>query len=73
MHFVPRDTAAAHAPMRPQPLRRAPRSPAVVPARAITSSDADDGLLDEIDFAVQVRSASELRALDDLTPVDEPR
>lgn len=32
----------------------------------------DDGLLGEVDFAVQVRSASELQALDELTPFHEP-
>ncbi|MGE0862481.1 MAG: hypothetical protein AB7P34_01160 [Vicinamibacterales bacterium] len=33
----------------------------------------DDGLLGEVDFAVQVRSASELQALDELTPFHEPQ
>ena len=40
---------------------------------ALVSFPQDDGLLDEVDFAVQVRSASELRALDELTPFNEPR
>jgi hypothetical protein len=33
----------------------------------------DDGLLGEIDRAVQMRSAAELRVLDELTPFHEPR
>lgn len=33
----------------------------------------DDGLLGEIDSAVQLRSATALRALDELTPFREPR
>ena len=41
--------------------------------RALFAFPQDDGLLDEVDFAVQVRSASELRALDELTPLHDPR
>jgi hypothetical protein len=67
----------------PQPTRRlapmassiAPSAPPTVslPARALFAFPQDDGLLDEVDFAVQLRSASELRALDELTPFNEPR
>ena len=46
---------------------------AVVPAVAIVSPDPDDVLLDAIEVAVTSRGASELRALDDLTFVYEPR
>lgn len=42
-----------------------------LPARLTISQD--DGLLGEVDFAVQVRSASELRALDELTPFNDPQ
>lgn len=42
-----------------------------VPARMTISQD--DGLLGEVDFAVQVRSASELRTLDELTPFHDPQ
>ena len=42
-----------------------------VPARI--SLPQDDGLLGEVDFAVQLRSASELRTLDELTPFHEPQ
>lgn len=40
-----------------------------VPTRV--SLPQDDGLLSEVDFAVQMRSASELRILDELTPFHE--
>lgn len=45
--------------------------PGYVPARATLPQD--DGLLGEVDFAVQLRSASELRTLDELTPFHEPQ
>jgi hypothetical protein len=38
-----------------------------------TSATIDDGLLGEIDYALQLRSAAELRALDELTLSEEPR
>lgn len=45
--------------------------PGYVPARVTLPQD--DGLLGEVDFAVQLRSASELRTLDELTPFHEPQ
>jgi len=42
-----------------------------VPARLTITQD--DGLLGEVDFAVQVRSASELQILDELTPFHDPK
>ena len=65
----------------PQPTRRlAPMASTIAPSAsrpdfvpALATYPQDDGLLDEVDFAVQVRSASELRALDELTPFNEPR
>ena len=65
----------------PQQTRRlAPMTTTIAPsaarpdfAPALVTFPQDDGLLDEVDFAVQVRSASELRALDELTPFNEPR
>jgi hypothetical protein len=50
----------------------APSAPAR-PAFVAVSAPIDDGFLDEIDSAVQLRSAAELRVLDELTPVLEPR
>ena len=46
----------------------APSRPAFVP----TSAPTDDGLLGEIDYAMQLRSAAELRALDEFTPLADP-
>lgn len=64
----------------PQPARRlppmattiAPSAPAR-PAYLAVAVPVDDGLLGEIDYAVQLRSPAELRALDELTLVDDPR
>jgi hypothetical protein len=50
----------------------APSAPAR-PAFVAVSAPVDDGFLEEIDSAVQLRSAAELRVLDELTPVLEPR
>jgi hypothetical protein len=64
----------------PKPTRRlapmatsiAPSAPAR-PAFIQTASVVDDGLLGEIDNALQLRSAAELRVLDELTLSDYPR
>jgi hypothetical protein len=50
----------------------APSAPAR-PAYVAVSSPADDGLLGEIEYAVQLRSPAELRVLDELTLIDDPR
>ena len=65
----------------PQPTRRlAPMASSMTPSANTNTSGfvparltipQDDGLLSEVDFAVQLRSASELRALDELTPFHE--
>jgi hypothetical protein len=63
----------------PQPTRRlapmatsiapsAPARPAILPASVVL----DDDLLDQIDLAVQLRSAAELRVLHELTFDREP-
>jgi len=66
----------------PQPTRRlAPMASSMTPSAnngtgflpARLTIPQDDGLLGEVDFAVQVRSANELRALDELTPFHEPQ
>lgn len=65
----------------PQPTRRvaplatsmAPSAPSSRPAFIQTAASVDDGLLGEIDNALQLRSAAELRVLDELTLLDEPR
>lgn len=58
-----------------QPRRLAPMATSIAPSAPVSnhaftpvSADADDGLLDEIEMVMQVRSASELRALDEFTP-----
>ena len=43
------------------------------PAYVAVSAPVDDGFLDEIDYVMQLRSAAELRVLDELTPVNDPR
>jgi hypothetical protein len=65
----------------PQTRRLAPMATSIAPsANTVTSYvparitlPQDDGLLGEVDFAVQLRSASELRTLDELTPFHEPQ
>jgi hypothetical protein len=63
----------------PQTRRMAPMASSIAPSAdsvktyvpARLTLPQDDGLLGEVDFAVQLRSASELRALDELTPFHE--
>ena len=47
--------------------------PPARPSFVAVAAPVDDGFLDEIDYAVQLRSATELRVLDELTPVHESR
>jgi len=68
VHLVPQP-ARRLAPMASSIAPSAPSRSAYVPA----SFPADDGLLGEIDLAMQLRSASELRVLDEITPLYEPR
>ena len=64
VHLVPQQTRRL-APMATSMAPSAPSGPTFVPA----SVPVDDGLLDEIELVMQVRSASELRALDEFTPL----
>ena len=64
----------------PQPTRRlAPMASSIAPSApsrpvfAPVSAPADDGLLGEIELVMQARTASELRALDELTMFDDQR
>ena len=64
----------------PQPARRLPPMATTIapsapsrPAYVAAAAPVDDGLLGEIDYAVQLRSPAELRVLDELTLVDDPR
>ena len=68
VNIVPRQTRRLP-PMATSIAPSAPSRPSFVPA----SAPADDGLLGEIDYAVQLRFAGDLRVLDELTPAHEPR
>ena len=68
VHLLPPQTRRL-APMASSITPSAESVPGYVPARLTLPQD--DGLLGEVDFAVQLRSASELRALDELTPFHE--
>ena len=63
--------------VQPTPRRPSPIAAAIAPPSRPTfvavSAPLDDGFLDEIDHAVQQRSAAALRVLDELTPVNESR
>jgi len=63
----------------PQQRRLAPMATSIAPSAPAQpqflqiSAPADDGLLDEIEVAMQVRGAAELHALDELTPLSNGR
>ena len=65
VHLVPQQTRR----LAPMATSIAPSAPASGPVFAPVSVPVDDGLLDEIELVMQVRSASELRALDEFTPL----
>lgn len=67
---APSRRVAARQEITTPPEAAAPRSPYMP---AVATMPQDDGLLGEIDSAVQLRSAAELRVLDELTPFHEPR
>jgi hypothetical protein len=68
VHLIPQSSRRL-APMATSIAPSAPARPAFVPV----SAPVDDGLLGEIEFAMQVRSATELRALDEFTPLADRR
>ena len=68
VHLVPQPSRRL-APMATSIAPSAPSGPTFVPVTA----SADDGLLGEIELAMQVRSAAELRALDEFTPLADQR
>jgi hypothetical protein len=68
VHLVPQSNRRL-APMATSIAPSAPSSPVFVPVAA----SLDDGLLGEIEVAMQVRIANELRALDDFTPLADQR
>jgi hypothetical protein len=68
VHLLPQNNRRL-APMAPSIAPSAPSGPTFVP---ITAS-VDDGLLGEVESVMEVRIASELRALDDITPLADQR
>jgi len=68
VHIVPQQTRR----LAPMATSIAPSAPAR-PAYAAVSVPVDDGLLGEIEYAVQLRSPAELRVLDELTLIDDSR
>jgi hypothetical protein len=67
VHLVPQNTR------RLAPLATIAPSAPSRPAYVAVSAPVDDGLLGEIEYAVQLRSPAELRALDELTLIDDGR
>jgi hypothetical protein len=68
VHLVPQSNRRL-APMATSMAPSAPSGPTFVPV----SASIDDGLLGEIELAMQLRGAAELRALDEITPLADPR
>jgi hypothetical protein len=68
VHILPQQTRR----LAPMATSIAPSAPSRQIIPALVPVD-DDGFLSEIDNAIQLRSAAELRALDELTPFHEER
>jgi hypothetical protein len=68
VHLLPQSNRRL-APMATSMAPSAPSGPTFVPV----SASIDDGLLGEIELAMQLRGAAELRALDEITPLADPR
>jgi hypothetical protein len=68
MHLMPQAPQRV-APMATSAVPSAPQRAGFLPA----SVNADDGFLNEIDYAVQLRSPSELRAIEELTLGVDPQ
>ena len=69
VHLVPQNNARRLAPMATSIAPSAPSGPTFVPVTAAI----DDGLLGEVEDAMVMRSATELRALDEFTPLADSR
>jgi len=70
VHLVPQNNSRRLGPMATSLAPSAPSSgPKFVPA----SASVDDGLLGEIEVVMEMRSAAELRALDEFTPLADQR
>ena len=57
----------------PMATSMAPSAPSSGPKFLPVSAAIDDGLLGEIELAMEVRSVAELRALDEITPFADQR
>jgi hypothetical protein len=68
VHLVPQQTRR----LAPMATSVAPSAPSRTTYAAV-SVPVDDGLLGEIEYAVQLRSPAELRVLDELTLIDDGR
>ena len=69
VHLVPQNNNRRLAPMATIAAPSEPSGPTFVPVAA----SIDDGLLGEVELAMEMRSAAELRALDDFTPLADSR
>jgi hypothetical protein len=69
VHLVPQNANRRLAPM---PMSVAPSEPSGPTFVPVTAS-IDDGLLGEVELAMETRSAAALRALDDFTPLADSR
>ena len=70
VHLVPQQTRR----MAPMAASIAPSAPAPAQPQFLqVSAPVDDGLLDEIEIAMQARGSAELHALDELTPLSNGR
>ena len=69
MHLVPQNDRR----LAPMATSMAPSAPSAGPKFVPVSASADDGLLGEIEVVMEIRSAAELRALDEFTPLADRR
>ena len=69
VHLVPQNNRR----LAPMATSMAPSAPSSGPTFVPVSASADDGLLGEIEVVMSVRSAAELRALDEFTPLADQR
>jgi len=69
VHLVPASQQRRLSPMAQSIAPSAPAQPQFLPV----SAPVDDGLLDEIEMAMEVRGPRALRALDEFTPLSDPR
>ena len=69
VHLVPQNDRR----LSPMATSMAPSAPSSGPKFVPVSALADDGLLGEIEVVIEMRSAAELRALDEFTPLADRR